>query len=173
MSDQPWFSWRWFVLGAVLGTAGIGFVLSRLAALVHANPAWLSLALVLLCVLPAVADLAGRQEFTFPARQTYSGAVRTSGVPAGLLVWGFDLALGFTTYRSTRAYWVGITLLSVSYPAWWAFIGTAGYSTALLASIYRKFSAHFSASTVLAHRRRLGLVVLLAVLALTGGMALG
>ncbi|HET6209926.1 MAG TPA: hypothetical protein VFD94_06070 [Jatrophihabitans sp.] len=173
MSDQPWFRWRWFVLGAVLGTAGIGFVLSRLAALVPADPAWPALVLVLLCLLPAVADLRGRKEFTFPARQTYSGAVRTSGVPVGLTIWGFDLALGFTTYRSTRAYWVGITLLAVSHPMWWAFIGTAGYSSALLASIHRKFSAHFSKSTILAHRRRLGLLALLAVLVLTGGLAVG
>ena len=161
------------MLGAVLGTASVGFALSRLAMLVQANPAWLSLVLVLLCVLPAAADLAGRKEFTFPARQTYSGAVRTSGVPAGLTVWGFDLALGFSTYRGTRSYWVGITLLSGCAPDLVGIIGTAGYSSALLASIHRKFSAHFSKSTILAHRRRLGLVALLAVLVLTGGIALG
>jgi hypothetical protein len=150
------------VTGALLAAAaGVAVGLPRVVVVAGAG-----------CVLLlAVAGVVGRQGVTFPKRQTYGGAVNYSGERLGQAIWGFDLALGFSTYRTSRLYWGALILLVVGGSPVFCAAGALTYAATFLVAVRRGKHFVVREDWMIRRRRRLGIlgvVVATGLLAVTG-----
>lgn len=70
-------------------------------------------------------------------RQTPRDAVHAWGLTRGALVWGFDLGLGFTTFRITSLTWVGFVAALLHVVPWWSGVFyAAGYLIPSIIAVY-------------------------------------
>jgi hypothetical protein len=144
--------------GFGLGAAVSGGILAAAAGPVATLPSWIVAMALAGCAGLGLADVAGRAGLTFPRRQTFSGAVAYGGRRLGHLIWGFDVGLGFTTYRTSRVYWCALVMLVAGGSVPLCFAGTAGYAVALLVSIRRGRFTLVDEERMVRSRRRLGVV---------------
>lgn len=158
MSGLRRFRWPWFSVGLLIGAAGTGALVAAAADLIAELPTWRVLAALSLSAILGLADIAGRCALTGPRRQTYSGAPAFAGVRAGHAIWGIDLGLGFTTYRSSRLYWSGLIMLAVGPETTFCYVGTAGYAVAFLWSIRHNRDAPPEEARMIRSRRLAGVI---------------
>jgi hypothetical protein len=158
VSGHPGFRWRWLGTGLLAGAAVTGALLVLLARLAAALPPGRLPAVLAIGTCLGAWDIAGRRAFTFPWRQTYQGATSYAGPRAGLLAQGFDVGLGFTTYRTSRLYWAGILMLAAGAPAMACLTGPFGYVLVLLWSLRKGRDVIVPEHWINRRRRLLGLV---------------
>jgi hypothetical protein len=161
-------------VGSALGAAVTGGLLATAARAVAPPPYWLVLAAVGTLALLALADVRGRRGLTFPRRQTSADTVRWSGQRLGQAIWGFDLALGVTTYRTSRLYWGALVLLVVAGSPWFCLAGTIAYAAAFLVSLRRSSYFVVREDWMVRRRRQLGtagftVAVVVAIVGVVGG----
>jgi hypothetical protein len=159
----------------LLGSAVTGLLLYLAALYVSRLPPAFTLSALACALVFPVTDVLGRQGLTFPRRQTYGAAIAYVDPRTAYVLWGFDIGLGFTTYRVSRDYWSGLVLLAVGTPLI-CFAGTVTYAAALFAGAMSNRSIHISHDRMVSRRRRLGVsgcVLSLGVLitALAAGIA--
>jgi hypothetical protein len=172
VSGHPAFRWRWLGAGLLAGAAVTGALVVLVARLAAALPPWRLPAVLAVGICLGAWDIAGRHAFTFPWRQTYQGATSYAGPRVGLLTQGFDVGLGFTTYRTSRLYWVGIFMLAAGPPSVACPVGPLGYVLVLLSSLRKGRDIVVPEHWINRRRRLLGLAgvvvqaVLIAVIAI-------
>src|SRR5438552_17752520 len=153
----------------LIGAAVTAEILVLLARGTAATMRWRIFPILLASLVLCLADVAGRRGLTFPHRQTYSGAISFGG-RTGQLLWGFDIGLGFTTYRTTRLYWAGLLMLAAGLPSVLCFAGCFSYVLLLLIAMRRSRDRHFIAPEdwLLPRRRAGGLIGAVTSMALLG-----
>jgi hypothetical protein len=112
------------------------------------------------CLAVSACDVFGRHGLTFPLRQTYGAALAYVGPGTAQLIWGFDIGLGFTTFRVSRAYWVALMILVAGAPAGIGLLGAVAYSAALFAGVKRNRTIFVPEERLIRRRRGLGIAAL-------------
>lgn len=135
MSGHRGFRWAWLGSGLIAGAALTGMLLATVARATATLPGWAMLITLSACAAAAVSDLIGKRGLTFPKRQTYSGAVPFAGLRTGQFIWGADIGLGFTTYRTSRLYWSGLLMLVAGASPALCFAGAFAYVTSFFTSV--------------------------------------
>lgn len=170
MSGEGSFRRTWFLAGIGVSTVVTGSLLGALGDLVYEVPVKVSLIVVPLAVAMCIADVAGTRAFTFPRRQTYSGARTYLPPAAAAWVWGLDIGLGISTFRTTRLYWVGCLLALGTHEPMFCLVATGTYGLSLAFRLRTRSAVIIDVAGVLGVRRRLGLAGV-AVLITVGALA--
>ncbi len=123
-------------------------------------PAPVTVAVLVAGLALSACDVFSRRGLTFPMRQTYGAALAYVGPGTAQLIWGFDIGLGFTTFRVSRAYWVGIMILVVGAPAGVGLLGAVAYSATLFVGMKRNRTIFIPEERMVRRRRGLGIVAL-------------
>ena len=134
-------------------------------------PAPVTVSVLVACLAVSACDVFGRRGLTFPMRQTYGGALAYVGPGTAQLIWGFDIGLGFTTFRVSRAYWVGLMILVVGAPAGLGLLGAVAYSATLFVGVKRNRTIFVQEERMVRRSRGLGIAAL-AVSAVVLGITL-
>lgn len=171
VSGQRDFRWTWLLLGLGAAAAATGGIATAVAEPATHLPRPAVLTVLAACVALGLADITGRRGLTFPRRQTWSGAAIYAGARLGQFLWGLDIGLGFTTYRTSRLYWAGLALLVLTGSPALCFAGACGYVLAFAIALRRGRYSFVGEEWMMRRRRRLGLagtVVLVALLVVVG-----
>lgn len=156
VSDQRWFRPALLVSGATLGAVTTGWLVGEFARAWTRLPTWADIGVLLGCAALGVADAVARRALSFPRRQTFSGAVGFAGPRLGHVVWGFDVGLGFTTFRTTRIYWSALMMLVLTGSRSLCFAGVFAYTAVLFWSIMTGRGQYVGEDSLVVVRRRLG-----------------
>lgn len=169
VSRQAWFRLWTLIAGFLVGCLALASTLTALGSgsdhLWKTSSGAAKIVAAGLVFAFAVADMVGNQAMTFPRRQTSSSLVTLIGDRAGPALWGLDLALGFTTFRTSRTFWSASIVLVIVAPG---FLMTATACVAyglsfLLTVFFRRDAGYRPVSWLLKTRKRVAAVSLIAV----------
>lgn len=158
VSGRRGFSWAWLGTGLLVGAALSGALVMLLARAAAALPPGRIYAFLGIGVGLGTWDIVGGCALTFPRRQTYNGATSYAGPWLGLLAWGLDVGLGFTTFRASRLYWIGALMLVAGSPPTVCLIGFFSYALAFLWAVRHGRDLAVPERWLIRRRRLLGLV---------------
>jgi hypothetical protein len=148
-------------------------LLASMARATATLPGWGILLVLCACTAVAACDLIGRRGLTFPKRQTYSGAVPFAGLRTGQFIWGADIGLGFTTYRTSRLYWSALVMLVAGASPVLCFAGTFVYTASFFTSVSTHRYFLVAEEWMIRRRRRFGIVGVVVTITLMAVIASG